>query len=72
MIIRNKFLYKILNKVFGGGQGIKRVHFEFINENIDDELSELAFLNQTKMKFDESSDRFKVKIDDEIERVIHH
>ena len=63
MLIKNKFLGRIVVKLLGKESEVRRVEMHFVDELFDPNLTELAFYNQALMKFEQASDKFKLALE---------
>ena len=62
MVIKNRFLGNLYLKIIGKEDKMFRIQHHFINEVYDEEMSELAFYNQSLIKFETSVDEFREEI----------
>ncbi len=62
MVIKNRFFGNLYLKIIGKEDKMFRVQHHFINEVYDEEMSEMAFYNQSLIKFEESAEEFKQEI----------
>ena len=68
LIIRNKFIFKILSKLFRLEP--LSVVFKYEKTIYDSEVTNLGFLNQVKEEFSEQSEKFLQQLEKEIEEEV--
>jgi hypothetical protein len=61
---KNKYIMRLIARIYH--LPIYKVNFVYINEKCDPELTELAFLTQSKHRFEELAEEFLKGIDDDI------
>lgn len=70
MRITNKYLVSFIAWLFR--LEMKKVHFVYIKEIYDEDVSTLAFLNQVKGEFNERVEEFRDELEGEIKKAVEN